>query len=376
MRPGFSFRVLAGQDAARRGELSTPHGSSPTPAFMPVGTCAAVKGLSPAQLQEAGVQIVLANTYHLLLRPGPEVVAALGGLHRFMGWAGPILTDSGGYQVFSLADLRALDDEGVSFRSHVDGLLVRLTPERAIEVQNQLGADVIMVLDECPPLPADARMLRKAVERSVAWAGRCKRAHRREDQALFGIVQGGLDRALRRECLTRLREIGFDGYALGGLSVGEPPEDMAALLRDLAPDLPVDAPRYLMGVGRPVDLVHAVASGIDLFDCVLPTRNGRKGYAFTSRGVVRLRNARHRTSSEPLDPACRCYVCRTFARGYLRHLLVVGEALGGTLTALHNVAFYQGLMAAMREALEAGRFAVWRDEFLRSPPVVAGEDES
>lgn len=330
---------------------------------MPIGTRAAVKGLSPAQLVETGSQILLANTYHLMLRPGAMVVAQLGGLHRLMGWPGALLTDSGGYQVFSLAELRRVDDDGVDFRSHVDGALVRLTPESAIEIQNQLGADILMVLDECPPLPTEPAVLHDAVRRTVTWARRSRAAHRREDQALYGIVQGGLDLELRRSCLAQLVEIGFDGYALGGLSVGEPPEQMHTFVETFAPELPADRPRYLMGVGTPRDLVATVAAGIDQFDCVLPTRNGRKGYAFTSQGVRRLRNACHTLSDEPLDPACACYTCRTFGRGYLRHLFMSAEVLGGTLVSLHNIAFYQSLMRQMRDAIAAGTFAAWRRAF-------------
>jgi queuine tRNA-ribosyltransferase len=364
---GFSFRVTATCGPARAGLLRTPHGDVPTPAFMPVGTQATIKGLTPAQVFDTGARLILANTYHLLLRPGADVVAGLGGLHRFCGWDGPMLTDSGGYQVFSLADLRRIDDEGVRFRSHVDGAEVRLTPEDAVAVQNRLGADVIMVLDECPPLPAEPAALRTAVERTVRWAQRGRAAHRRSDQALYGIVQGGLDAALRTECLERLTPLGFDGYALGGLSVGEPPPAMWELLAAFGPRMPADKPRYLMGVGTPRDLVSAVAGGIDQFDCVLPTRNGRKGYAFTSTGVVRLRNASHRLSPEPLDPECDCYACTRFTRGYLRHLFVSREALGGTLVSLHNLRFYQALMARMRAAIVAGDFDAWRLGTLAGP---------
>ena len=376
MAEGFAFRVTAQCGKARRGVLSTPHGDVDTPAFMPVGTRAAVKGLSPAQLAETGTQIVLANTYHLLLRPGTATVAQLGGLHRFMAWNRPLLTDSGGYQVFSLAELRRTDDDGVEFRSHIDGTPLRLTPEAAIAAQNELGADLIMALDECPALPAGSGALREAVRRTLVWAERSRAAHRRADQALYGIVQGGLDLALRRNCLERLVELGFDGYALGGLSVGEPQEAMWGLLHDFAAELPADRPRYLMGVGTPRDLVEAVAAGLDQFDCVLPTRNGRKGYAFTSLGVRRLRNARHRASDEPLDPACGCYTCRTVSRGYLRHLLATGEVLGATLVSIHNIAFYQELMRQMRAAIEAGVFESWRRAFASSPAAGLSEDGS
>ncbi|MGE0480833.1 MAG: tRNA guanosine(34) transglycosylase Tgt [Phycisphaerae bacterium] len=361
------FQVLARSGEARRGRIRTPHGVIDTPAFMPVGTAGAVKSLTPAQIEATGTQVVLANTYHLLIRPGPETVTALGGLHRFMGWSHPILTDSGGFQVFSLADLRSISDDGVSFRSHVDGAAITLTPESSIGVQNQLGADIIMAFDECPPLPAEDAVVQSAVRRTIAWAKRSKAAHARPDQALYGIVQGGLDRALRRACLEQLVEIGFDGYALGGLSVGEPPAEMWALMNDLAPQLPADTPRYVMGIGTPLDLANAVSAGVDQFDCVLPTRNGRKGYAFTSAGVVRLRNAAHRVSDQPLDANCDCYTCGHFSRGYLRHLMQVGEVLGGSLVSLHNVAFYQRLARQMRAAIEADRFATWRRELADGP---------
>ncbi len=363
----FSFEVLATCGHARRGVLHTPHGDVDTPAFMPVGTRAAVKGVTPAQLAQTGSQIVLANTYHMMLRPGPEVVARLGGLHRFMGWNGVILTDSGGFQVFSLTDLRRIDEDGVAFRSHLDGQLFRLTPESSIEIQNQLGADIIMAFDECPALPGDAQSIAAATKRTVAWARRSRAAHRRGDQALYGIVQGGLDAGLRRACLEQLVDIGFDGYALGGLSVGEPPPEMHAFLDDFARALPADRPRYLMGVGTPRDLVVAVCAGVDQFDCVLPTRNGRKGYAFTSLGTRRLRNAGHKLADEPLDPACDCYTCRTFSRGYLRFLFLSAEVLGGTLVSLHNVHFYQTLMRQMRDAIAAGTLAEWRRAFEAGP---------
>ncbi|MBL8879918.1 MAG: tRNA guanosine(34) transglycosylase Tgt [Phycisphaerales bacterium] len=367
MSAPLSFNILARDGKARRGAITTAHGRFDTPAFMPVGTAGALKSLTPEQVASTGTQIVLANTYHLLLRPGPSIVAGLGGLHRFMQWNGAILTDSGGFQVFSLADLRRMDDDGVVFRSHIDGASITLTPEVSIAVQNQLGADIIMAFDECPPLPADDAALSAAVGRTVRWARRCKQAHGDQPQALYGIVQGGLNIGLRRSCLADLVDIGFPGYAIGGLSVGEPPPEMWSLLDDFADDLPGDRPRYLMGVGTPLDLVHAVSSGMDQFDCVLPTRNGRKGYAFTSTGVVRLRNAEHRLSREPLDAACDCYCCRWFCRGYLRHLFQIGETLGGTLVSLHNIAFYQRLMSRMRTEIDRGSFAAWKLAFLNGP---------
>ncbi len=353
----FEFQIVATdpQTAARAGEFRTPHGTVHTPAFMPVGTRGSVKGLTPAQLRDTGTEIILANTYHLALRPGADVVAALGGLHAFAGWDGPILTDSGGYQVASLAALREIDDDGVTFRSHLDGRMLRLDPGGAIEIQERLGADIIMPLDVCPRLPAAPESLRLAVERTLRWAGRSRDAHRRPDQALFGIVQGGLDPDLRAQCLESLRRFDFAGYALGGLAVGESPDEMFSLLRSLGPALPADRPRYLMGVGRPIDLFRAVACGMDLFDCVLPTRNGRNSMAFTTSGVVRLRNEQHRQSGRPLDETCGCYACRHFSRGYLRHLFLADEMLGPILVSLHNVAYYQALMARIREALAGGR---------------------
>ncbi len=374
MPDGFAFEILATDGRARRGRLHTPHGVVDTPAFMPVGTRAAVKGLTPAQVADTGTQIVLANTYHLMLRPGPETVAQLGGLQKMTGWHGPMLTDSGGYQVFSLAELRRLGDDGVEFRSHIDGRLLRLTPETSIAAQNQLGADIIMAFDECPPLPATCEQLSEAVRRTLLWARRCRDAHQRADQALYGIVQGGLDLALRRQCLERLVDIGFDGYAIGGLSVGEPPPEMWRLLHEFAHRLPADRPRYLMGVGTPRDLVEAVAAGVDQFDCVLPTRNGRKGYVFTSAGTLRIRNACHRLDARPLDETCDCYTCANFSRGYLRHLIITGEVLGASLISLHNIAFFQRLMRAMRTAIEHGDFEQWRREFLAGPAAATSKD--
>lgn len=354
----FEYRSIAvDAGGARRGTFATPHGPVDLPAFMPVGTRGSVKGITPAQLREAGVQVVLANTYHLALRPGAETVAALGGLHRFMGWDGPILTDSGGYQVFSLAELREVDDEGVTFRSHIDGQVIRLDPARATEIQNQLGADIIMAFDECVRLPADPSAVGAAVDRSIRWAELCRQAHPRSDQAMFGIVQGGLDLELRERCLAALVRMEFSGYAIGGLSVGESPEAMVELLRRFAPMMPADRPRYLMGVGRPIDIVRAVACGVDLFDCVLPTRNGRNSNAFTDAGTVRLRNERHRASQEPLATGCPCYTCRHFTRGYLRHLFLADEMLGPILVSLHNIAYYQRLMARIRDAILRGAFS-------------------
>lgn len=379
MSSPFRFEILKTSGRARRGRIHTPHGVVDTPAFMPVGTLGPIKGVTPAQLVDTGAQIQLANTYHLMLRPGAEIVAHLGGVQTMTGWNRPMLTDSGGYQVFSLADLRKISDDGVEFRSHIDGALVNLTPERSIEVQNLLGADIIMQLDECAPLPATNEALAGAVARTLRWAARCKAAHRRDDQALYAIVQGGLSVDLRRTCLAGLEEIGFPGYALGGLAVGEPPAEMWAFLDAFAHELPAEKPRYVMGIGTPADLLAAVESGIDQFDCVLPTRNGRKGYAFTSAGVLRLRNAKYRTSAAPLDVQCACYTCRNFSCGYLRHLLLVGEVLGGTLVSLHNLHFYQDFTRRMRDAIERDALPEFRRSvapmLAQSSAVAARTDE-
>jgi len=330
---------------------------------MPVGTSGSVKGITPDQLSSTGTQMILANTYHLQLRPTAEIVSSLGGLHRFMGWPGPILTDSGGYQVFSLAELTRVTDEGVEFRSHVDGAPLRLDPAEAVRVQNLLGADIIMAFDQCPPLPCERRVLESAVLRTVRWAAECKAAHQRNDQSLFGIVQGGLDLNLRRWCAAELVRIGFDGYAVGGLSVGEKHEEMAAVLPDIVASLPADRPRYLMGVGMPRDILVAVQAGIDMFDCVLPTRNGRNSFAFTAAVPLRLRNERHRSDESPLEPDCDCLTCQRFSRGYLRHLFNVNEMLGPTLTSIHNIRFYQRFMAKIRELIRIGKLATITDEY-------------
>lgn len=327
---------------------------------MPVGTLAAVKGLTPDQLHEAGTQMVLANTYHLALRPGPDVVAAAGGLHRFMGWDGPILTDSGGFQVFSLARLARLDDDKVVFRSHIDGSLFELSPEEAVRIQEQLGADCVMCLDDCPAHGVDERRLKTAVDRTTRWAIRCREAHGRDDQALLGILQGGVSRHLRERSAEGLVPLDFAGYAIGGLSVGEKSQAMYGALDDTVPLLPADRPRYLMGVGTPADMVEAVLRGVDLFDCVMPTRNGRNATAFTSGGAVRLRNLAHRQDAAPLDPDCDCPVCRRFSRAYLRHLFMAGEMLGPILLSLHNIAFYQRLMRDLRAAICENRATEFR----------------
>jgi queuine tRNA-ribosyltransferase len=352
------FEILARDGAARTGRVHTLHGAFATPAFMPVGTYGTVKALTPVQLQDLGAQIVLANTFHLLLRPGDEVVRDLGGLHGFMGWSGPILTDSGGFQVWSLGDLRKISEEGVLFRSPINGDRVFLSPERSIEVQRNLGADIVMVFDECTPYPATHAQARESMELSARWAARSRSAHARGDAALFGIVQGGMYTDLRHESLQRLGEIGFDGYAVGGLSVGEPKNEMADVLHALVPELPDDRPRYLMGVGTPQDLVSAVALGVDMFDCVMPTRNARNGYLFTSRGVLKIRNAQHKSDDVPLDSACDCYTCSGFSRAYLHHLDRCGEILASVLMTIHNLHYYQALMRRLRGAIEMGTFRI------------------
>ncbi len=354
------FDLLATDGAARRGRLHTGHGVVETPVFMPVGTQATVKGLTPAMLREAGARFVLGNTYHLTIRPGDQLIADLGGLHRFMAWDGPILTDSGGFQVYSLATIRKIDDRAAVFRSHLDGALLELTPEKAVAIQENLGSDIAMCLDECPPADTPPEYLRVAIERTLLWAERCRAAHRRADQALFGIVQGGTDLALRAHCAAELIKLDFPGYALGGFSVGESQAQMLAALGPTAPLLPAHKPRYLMGVGLPADLLGAVACGIDMFDCTLPTRNGRNASAFTMNGSLRLRNAKHKRDAAPLESDCPCYACRHFSRAYLHHLFIVEEMLGQTLLSLHNVAFYCRLMAETRQAIEAGRFADFR----------------
>lgn len=327
---------------------------------MPVGTLATVKGLTPDQLRSAGAKMVLANTYHLALRPGAEVVAEMGGLHRFMAWDGPILTDSGGFQIFSLAKLSKLTDQQVVFRSHLDGSRLELSPEKAMKIQEQLGADCIMCLDECPPADAPIEKIKAAVDRTTAWAKRCRESHQRQDQALFGIVQGGIDRSMRERSAEGLLPIEFPGYAVGGLSVGEGPDQMYQTLDFTVSLLPERKPRYLMGVGRPEDIVEAVFRGIDLFDCVMPTRNGRNAMAFTSLGQLRIRNLKFQRDAGPLDPACACVVCQTWSRSYLRHLFMAREMLGPILLSLHNIAFYQNLVRELRQAILAGQVAEFR----------------
>jgi queuine tRNA-ribosyltransferase len=372
----FGFRVTHRDGLARRGEMDTPHGVVQTPAFMPVGTRGAVKGVTHRDLEYLGAEIILGNTYHLYLRPGDELVARAGGLHRFIGWPRPILTDSGGYQIFSLAAMRRIREEGAEFRSHLDGSLHLLTPERATDIQARLGSDIAMVLDQCIATPAPAEAAREAMDRSVRWAGRARaRLLRLRDggvegvacttpgQAQFGIVQGATHLDLRTESVQRTTEVGFEAYAIGGLSVGEPPEVMYDVVGHTAPLLPDERPRYLMGTGMPDDLVESVARGIDLFDCVLPTRNARNGQLLTSRGPLAIKNARYAEDLSPPDPDCRCYTCRHFSRAYLRHLYVVGEMSAATLNTLHNLHFYLDLMRKIREAIVFGTFERLRLEF-------------
>jgi len=359
MGPAARFELLKTDGAARRGRLSLPHGTVETPAFMPVATLGAVKGVTVDQVRAAGAEMILANTYHLALRPGADVVQRLGGLHAFSGWDGPILTDSGGFQIFSLAKLVKITDESATFRSHIDGALFELSPEKAIRIQEQLGSDIAMALDHVPPLPSPPDVIREAHERSLLWAKRCRDAARRPDQAVFAIVQGGLDEAMRIESAQRLRAMDFPGYAIGGLSVGEPPPEMYRTLDVTCPALPEDRPRYLMGVGRPEDLLEGVARGVDLFDCVMPTRNGRNALAFTDEGPLRLRNKKHEQDERPLEADCPCPACRR-PRGYLRHLFAADEMLGPVLLSIHNLTYYERLMRRTREAIAAGTFREFR----------------
>jgi queuine tRNA-ribosyltransferase len=351
----MQFEILSTDGPARRGRLTFAHGSVETPVFMPVGTYGSVKAMSPEDLYAVGAQIVLGNTFHLWLRPGLDVIAAHGGLHRFMAWDRPILTDSGGFQVFSLGELRKISEEGVSFRSPVNGDVCFLSPEESMRIQRTLNSDVVMIFDECTPYPADEREAAASMRLSLRWAERSKRAHDGNNNALFGIVQGGMQEELRDESLRGLQKIGFDGYAIGGLSVGEPKADMQRVLRHTAPQLPSGAPRYLMGVGTPADIVDAVVNGIDMFDCVMPTRNARNGWIFTRSGTIRLRNARYRDDIRPLDEECGCYTCRHFSRSYLHHLQRVNEILGAHLNTVHNLHFYQQLMGELRQVIDAGK---------------------
>lgn len=359
----MEFSLYQTSGAARRGQLTLAHGTVQTPAFMPVGTYGTVKAMSPVELRDIGAHIVLGNTFHLWLRPSLEVIEAHGGLHRFMGWDGPILTDSGGFQVFSLGALRKITEEGVKFQSPVNGDKLFLTPEESMRIQRVLNSDIVMIFDECTPYPATEQEAADSMRMSLRWATRSKEAHHGNPNALFGIVQGGMYEALRDESLAGLENIGFDGYAIGGLSVGEPKEDMLRILQHTAPKLPQHKPRYLMGVGTPEDIVAAVEQGIDMFDCVMPTRNARNGMMFTRYGDIKIKNAQYRLDTRPIDEECQCYTCRNFTRSYLNHLFRLGEILGARLNTIHNLHYYQELMSDIRGAIETDQFAEFVTRF-------------
>ncbi|MEJ2621669.1 MAG: tRNA guanosine(34) transglycosylase Tgt [Candidatus Thiodiazotropha sp.] len=359
----MKFSILQTEGAARRGQLNFPRGSIETPAFMPVGTYGTVKAMTPEELVGLGAEIILGNTFHLMLRPGTDVIQAHGDLHDFMHWQKPILTDSGGFQVFSLGDMRKITEKGVDFRSPIDGSKVFMGPEESMQVQRKLGSDIVMVFDECTPYPASEEEARQSMELSLRWATRSRDAHGDNPSALFGIVQGGMYEGLREASLEGLKQIGFDGYAVGGLSVGEPAADRWRVLDHLSSRLPVDKPHYLMGVGTPEDIVESVARGIDMFDCVMPTRNARNGHLFTHQGAVRIRHAAHQYDDSPVDPLCECYTCRHYSRAYLRHLDKCNEILGARLNTIHNLFYYQKLMRDIRTAIEAGSFATFRKAF-------------
>ncbi|MDO9012827.1 MAG: tRNA guanosine(34) transglycosylase Tgt [Gallionella sp.] len=361
----MKFDLYKTSGKARRGQLTLAHGTVQTPAFMPVGTYGTVKAMSPKELREIDANIVLGNTFHLWLRPGLEVIAAHGGLHGFMGWEGPILTDSGGFQVFSLGALRKITEEGVKFQSPVNGDKLFLTPEESMRIQRVLNSDIVMIFDECTPFPATEREAADSMRLSLRWAARSRAAHEGNPNALFGIVQGGMFEGLRDESLAELVKIGFDGYAIGGLSVGEPKEDMRRILEHTAPKLPQDKPRYLMGVGTPEDLVASVAQGIDMFDCVMPTRNARNGMLFTQHGDIKIKNAQYRLDTRPLDEGCSCYTCQNFSRAYLHHLYRLKEILSARLNTIHNLHYYQQLMSEMRAAIEADAFEQFVADFVQ-----------
>ncbi len=361
----MQFEVQAFDGTARAGTLNFARGKVETPAFMPVGTYGAVKGVAPDELIATGAQIILSNTFHLMLRPGIEVLEAMGGLHRFMSWDGPILTDSGGFQVFSLGELRQIREEGVTFRSPVNGDRIFLGPEESISIQQAMGVDIAMCFDECTPYPSDFDATEYSMELSLRWARRSLEAFQPGDGALFGIVQGGMYEALRDRSLKALVDLDFPGYAIGGLSVGEPKEDMMRILQHVAPQMPQDKPRYLMGVGKPEDLVRAVSQGVDMFDCVMPTRNARNGHLFVTDGIIRIRNGRYRLDDRPLDPECQCFTCRNFSRGYLRHLAINKEMLGARLNTIHNLAYYQSLMQGLRQAIIGTSLEAYSEEFFK-----------
>ncbi len=367
----MKFSVLASDGLARRGRLELTRGVVDTPVFMPVGTVATVKAMTPEELVSGGAQIILANTFHLMLRPGTDIIRRHGGLHDFMHWQRPILTDSGGFQVWSLAQFRQISEQGVTFRSPVDGDLTFLGPEEAIRIQHELGSDIVMVLDDCTAFPVEQDNARRSMELSLRWAERCRTAHAEHASALFGIVQGGMYPALRSASLSGLMELGFDGYAIGGLSVGEPKTAMYDVIRGIAPAIPHDRPRYLMGVGTPEDIVFAVTQGVDMFDCVMPTRNARNGWLFTSFGVVKIRNAQYRDDLAAVDPECDCYTCAHYSRAYLRHLFRGNEILAARLNTIHNLHYYQSLMDALREAIVGGYLDDFAAEFYTRRGVTA-----
>lgn len=359
----MEFEHLGNDGAARRGRLHFPRGTVETPAFMPVGTYGTVKAMTPEELRAVGSEMILGNTFHLMLRPGTEVIRAHGDLHDFMHWEGPILTDSGGFQVFSLAEMRRISEEGVRFQSPVDGSKVLLTPESSMQIQRELGSDIVMIFDECTPYPATEAEARRSMELSLRWAARSRAAHGANPAALFGIVQGGMYSHLRQESVAGLQEIGFDGYAIGGLSVGEDEAERLAMLDVTLPLLPPERPRYLMGVGRPEDIVAAVCRGVDMFDCVMPTRNARNGFLYTREGVLRIRNARFRSDTGPIDPTCSCYACQHYSRAYIKHLDKCNEILGARLATIHNLHYYQDLLLDLREAIAGGALAAFVEDF-------------
>lgn len=372
----MEFTVHATEGHARRGTLSFPRGEVQTPAFMPVGTYGTVKGMTPQQIHDIGAEIILGNTFHLMLRPGTEIICKHGDLHDFMGWDKPILTDSGGFQVFSLGEMRKITEEGVTFRSPVDGAKVFLGPESAIQVQHELGSDIIMIFDECTPYPATEQEAEDSMLLSLRWAERCKVAHGDHSSALFGIIQGGMYEHLRQQSLDALTAMDFDGYAIGGLSVGEPKDEMIKVLDYVGHQMPAAKPRYLMGVGTPADIVEAVRRGIDMFDCVMPTRNARNAHLFTSQGLLKLRNARFKDDTRPLDPACDCYTCSHFSRAYLHHLDKCREMLGAQLNTIHNLHYYQRLMQGLRQALEQGRFTAFAEAFYQGQAVLEQQPDA
>jgi queuine tRNA-ribosyltransferase len=376
----MSFKVSQTDGLARRGEIDFPRGKIQTPAFMPVGTYGTVKGMLPKDIEEIGADIILGNTFHLMLRPGTDIVEKHGTLHDFIQWDKPILTDSGGFQVFSLGDMRKISEKGVTFKSPISGSKVELTPEISMEVQRKLGSDIVMIFDECTPYPATEEEARSSMELSMRWAERSKQAHGDNPSALFGIVQGGMYEHLRDESLEGLANIGFDGYAIGGLSVGEPKEEMMKVLDHIGYKMPEDKPRYLMGVGKPEDLVESVRRGIDMFDCVMPTRNARNGHLFTSTGVIKIRNSAHKEDPSPLDEQCDCYTCKNFSRSYLHHLDKCKEMLGAQLNTIHNLRYYQNLMSGLRQAIEQGKLSAFVDTFYAqrgetTPELTAGAAE-